>query len=72
MRGVIGRYPDGDEEFVFEFDKVRNRHVHMVGVRRPLRVEWFDQGELVRAETLSPWVGLAGARADRIIERRPE
>ena len=70
-RGVIGRYPDPDQEFVFEFDEVRKRDVHMVGVRRPLQVEWYVDDDLVRVEELKPWTGYASAKADRVIERRP-
>jgi uncharacterized membrane protein (UPF0127 family) len=71
-RGVIGRYPDPGQEFVFEFDESEQRLVHMVGVRRPLQVEWYVDDDLVRVEQLAPWVGHASAEADRVIERRPE
>jgi hypothetical protein len=69
---VIGRYPDPDQEYVFKFDDVQERHVHMIGVRRPLQVEWYGGEELVRVEKLAPWTGRASAKADRVIERRPE
>lgn len=69
LRGVIGRYPEPDQEFVFEFDEVAQRLVHMVGVRRPLQVEWYVDDDLVRVEQLAPWTGYASARADRVIER---
>lgn len=72
LRGVIGRYPDPGQEFVFEFDSVAERAVHMVGVRGPLEVEWYVGDDLVRVEQLTPWVGYASAQADRVIERRPE
>lgn len=71
-RGVIGRYPGPDEEFVFEFDSLGRRDIHMVGVRRPLEVEWYRDGELVRREVLRPWLGFAVEKADRVIERRPD
>lgn len=71
LRGVIGRYPAADQEFVFEFDQVAERDVHMVGVRQPLEVEWWRQGDLVRVEELKPWLGFASAPADRVVERRP-
>jgi len=72
LRGVIGRYPNPNQEYVFEFDDVGERDVHMVGVRRPLRVEWYVDDDLVREEVLRPWLGYASTRADRVIERRPE
>lgn len=70
-RGVIGRYPDPDEEYVFEFDGVARRFIHMVGVRRPLRVEWYIGDGLQTAETLRAWLGWGYHKADRVIERRP-
>jgi len=71
LRGVIGRYPSPDEEFIFEFDAVAERDIHMLGVRQPLEVEWWADGDLVRVEELRPWIGAATARADRVVERRP-
>ncbi|MGZ0745742.1 hypothetical protein [Haloparvum sp. AD34] len=71
MRGVIGRYPGESEEYVFDFGDVAKRCVHMIGVRRPLQVEWRVDGETVREETLGPWTGFACERADEVIERRP-
>lgn len=70
-RGVIGRYPEAGQEYVFEFDSVRQRTIHMAGVRKPLRVEWYVGEELQAAETLAPWVGWGRHRADRVVERRP-
>ena len=70
-RGVIGRYPEPEQEFVFEFGDVDDRLVHMVGVTQPLQVEWYVGDDLVRVEELKPWTGYASAEADRVIERRP-
>jgi uncharacterized membrane protein (UPF0127 family) len=71
-RGVIGRYPDPGERYIFEFDDIKRRTVHMIGVRRPLQVTFEADGEVVRETVLSPWIGLARARCDRVIEQRPE
>lgn len=71
-RGVIGRYPSEKERFVFEFGSVKSRGIHMVGVRRPLRVQFFAEGEEVLDVVLSPWTGHASAECDRVIESRPE
>jgi hypothetical protein len=71
-RGVIGRYPDVDERYVFEYEQPTTLTVHMVGVRRPLLVKWLLAGEIVRSEVLRPWVGHASARADTVIEQRPD
>lgn len=70
-RGVIGRYPGPDEQFIFEFDSVERRRFHMVGVRRPLRIEFYIGADLVVETTMRPWIGTAAARCDRVIERRP-
>jgi hypothetical protein len=68
MRGVIGRHPDRGDRYIFEFDEIRERPVHMVGVRRPLRVTWQVRNQTIARETLSPWTGWAVHRADRVIE----
>lgn len=70
-RGVIGRYPDPGERYVFEFDTAARRSVHMIGVRRPLRVTWLEDGDIVQEATLRPWMGHRSARADRVVEERP-
>lgn len=71
LRGVIGRYPEAGQEYVFEFDTVGKRCVHMLAVTQPLQVEFYVDGDLVREERLSPWTGFACARCDRVVERRP-
>lgn len=71
MRGVIGRYPEEGEEYVFKYDNVAKRGIHMVFVRRPLEVSWYVGDELEHRETLEPWTGYGRHRADRIVERRP-
>lgn len=71
LRGVIGRYPDEDEVYVFNFDSVNDRLIHMIGVRRPLLVTWYEGGEQVARETLRPWEGYANHPADRVTEQRP-
>ena len=70
-RGVIGRYPDPGQRVVFEFESVAARLVHMVGVHRPLAVEWWDGDTRTHATTLRPWVGVGRAPAYRIVEAQP-
>jgi hypothetical protein len=67
-RGVIGRYPAPDERYHLVFDSVRRRVVHMVGVRQPLRVTFYRGDTVVFETDLRPWVGVAAARCDRIVE----
>ena len=71
MRGVVGRYPSRDERYIFDFDTVKKRGVHMFGVFRPLTVEFYLDDELVKERTLMPFIGRATAICDRVIERRP-
>lgn len=68
LRGVIGREPSGEDRYIFEFDDVAVRSVHMVGVRKPLDVTWLADGEVVQCRTLRPWIGYGSARADRVVE----
>lgn len=70
-RGVIGRYPAPGERYVFEFDRVAPRGIHMVGVRRPLLVRWLARGELVAESVLRPWIGYGRHEADVVTEERP-
>lgn len=70
-RGVIGRYPDDDDRYILHYDSVDERGVHMVGVRKPLKVTWKAGDEITKEEVLEPWTGTDSARADRIIEERP-
>jgi len=67
-RGVIGRYPAKNERYVFPFDDVATRRVHMVGVRRRLRVKWYRNDAHEAEEVLKPWTGTAAHKADRITE----
>jgi hypothetical protein len=71
LRGVIGRYPEPGQRFIFEFETVEKRLVHMVGVSRPLLVEFVVCGRLQESVVLPPWLGVASQRCDKVIERRP-
>lgn len=68
LRGVIGREPSPDERYIFEFDTVAERSVHMVGVREPLHVTFIAEASQTLDVELRPWTGYASARADRVIE----
>ena len=71
-RGVIGRYPDPGDRYIFEWSTIADRPIHMLGVTRPLIVEWHQRGAMVRREQLRPWVGWASHPADRVIEYAPD
>jgi len=71
-RGVIGRYPDPGDRYILEWSTIAGRPIHMLGVTRPLIVEWHQRGAMVRREMLRPWVGHASHPADRVIEYAPE
>ena len=57
-----------DYALVFRFPSVGRRDVHMLFVPFPLDVVWLADGSVVRVATLRPWIGLASARADLLIE----
>lgn len=78
-KGLMGRssIPDdyalvfrfGEPDFLHRFLDTRPRqYIHMLFVRMPLDVLWLNNEEVLKAKTLSPWVGLGAARADTIIE----
>jgi len=69
FRGVIGRYPDPGDRYLFPFDSVRAVPVHMLGVTKPLEVEWWANGMLVERRQLPAWTGSHKARADLVIEK---
>lgn len=71
-RGVIGRYPDPDEDYEFVFSRTRRRRFHMLGVPKPLRVRFYLDGEVQLDTVMRPWIGTAAARCDRVVESRPE
>jgi uncharacterized membrane protein (UPF0127 family) len=42
--------------------------VHMLFVQTPLDVLWVEDEVVVQTQTLAPWVGTGGARADTLVE----
>ena len=68
-RGLMFRrsIPD-DYALAFRFDDVSSRDVHMLFVPFPIDVVWTVEDEVRRVERLRPWLGLAKAEADRIVE----
>ena len=67
-RGVIGRYPEAGDRYVFPFDMPKLRGVHMLGVNKPLKVSWYVGDELVHQKVLRPWIGHGSALADKVVE----
>jgi len=70
-RGVIGRYPSEDERYLLEYDTVDERAIHMLCVRKPLKVTWVADAEQTYQTELQAWTGYAKAKADTVIEERP-
>ena len=67
--GAMGRRGlPADTALVFQFDRSRQRPVHMLGVRAPLRVWWVCDGVIERTERLPAWTGVGTAAADTVIE----
>ncbi|MFB6105528.1 MAG: DUF192 domain-containing protein [Halobacteriaceae archaeon] len=68
-RGLMFRRSvPADYALVFPFEEVGRRSVHMLFVPFALDVLWLVDGRVERVETLSPWRGLAAARADTLVE----
>jgi hypothetical protein len=70
-RGVIGRYPEENERYVFTYDEPQKLGVHMLGVSGPLLVRWLLDDELVEEKVLLPWWGAHSAYGDTVTEERP-
>jgi len=49
-------------------DAVKWRFIHMLFVRMSLDVIWLQGETVVKTATLRPWIGMGGAKADRIVE----
>lgn len=68
-RGLMFRrsVPD-DYGLVFRFDRPETRWLHMLFVPFAIDAIWLTGPEVVRVERLRPFLGLAGATADTVIE----
>lgn len=71
-RGCIGRYPKPGEYYHYPGGSIKRRIVYMVGMRKPLRVGWYIDGQLNSETVLQPWVGVGFRQADLVVECRPE
>ncbi|MFP4217457.1 MAG: DUF192 domain-containing protein [Salinarchaeum sp.] len=67
--GLIGRQGlKANHALVFSFTRACTRHIHTVGVRAAIDAIWCVGSQVTQVRTLAPWRGLAGARADTVIE----
>ncbi|MFC6992355.1 DUF192 domain-containing protein [Haladaptatus sp. GCM10025707] len=57
-----------DYGLAFRFSKARRRDIHMLFVFFPIDVIWARDSEVVKVETLRPWLGYGAATADLIVE----
>jgi hypothetical protein len=67
-RGLMLRRVPEDYALVFRFDRPGRRWIHTAFVPVGIDVVWLVGDEVVRVETLRPWLGLAGATADTVVE----
>lgn len=67
-RGVIGREPVRGEAYRLEWDQVKPRGIHMLGVRRPLDVLWLVDDVVQAVETLPAWRGHSSHPASSVVE----
>ncbi|MFO7834377.1 MAG: DUF192 domain-containing protein [Halohasta sp.] len=68
-RGLMFRrsIPD-DYALVFRFDEPGSRDLHMLFVPFAIDAVWLVDGEVIAVERLRPWLGLAKATADTVVE----
>ncbi|ESP88143.1 hypothetical protein K933_10647 [Candidatus Halobonum tyrrellensis G22] len=68
-RGLMFRrsIPEG-YGLVFPFGEAASRSLHMVCVPFAIDAVWLVDGEVCGVDRLRPWVGLARARADTVVE----
>jgi len=68
-RGLMFRrsIPD-DYALVFRFDEPASRDLHMLFVPFAIDAVWLVGGEVTAVERLRPWLGLAAATADTVVE----
>ncbi|MDR9412749.1 MAG: hypothetical protein RI531_09075, partial [Haloferacaceae archaeon] len=60
--------PGQGDRYLFIFDGVDDRTISMVGVTKPLKVQWLVEGDVVDTQVLRPWIGRHTAPADVVIE----
>jgi len=70
-RGVIGRYPQNGDRYIFCWSDVDLRDMRMLGVTKPLRVTWIADGDIIDEKVMKPVVGKHAAVADTVIEQAP-
>lgn len=57
-----------DAAYIFPYDRIGRRGVHMLGVFEALDVVWLQRHRVHHKETLRPWRGYAAIEADAFIE----
>jgi len=57
-----------DYALVFRFSETKSRDLHMVFVPFSIDAVWLIDGTVERTARLKPWIGLAKAQADTILE----
>ena len=67
-RGVLGRYPEPGQRYIFRWEYIDIRDMRMLGVSKPLKVTWIADGSVTQTKVLRPWIGRGKAPADVIIE----
>ncbi len=68
-RGLMFRRRfEAGSALVFRFPEPAVRDVHMLCVPFPLDVCWLEDGTVVRVDRLRPWLGIARARGETVVE----
>lgn len=71
VRGCMGFRSPPEQPIVWRYDDAGHRSIHMLGVPFALEAAFAREGRVVAIEELRPWIGLAAADADMVIEYPP-
>lgn len=70
-RGLIARRTMPGDAFVFPFEDIGTRWIHMIGVPFDVATVWVADGTVTKVARLRAWSGLGGAKADTVVELPP-
>jgi len=71
-RGCIACRSPPPEPMIWDYEEASRHSLHMLGVPFPLEAAFVRDESVVAVEHLRPWLGVAAARADTVIEYAPD
>ena len=60
-RGVLGRYPEPGQRYIFRWDDIDIRDMRMLGVSKPLKVTWIADGCVTQTKVLRRMTNRCGS-----------